>query len=235
MVWKREGAAFAVDGKAEEGGEKSPHGFLGQYVDGETGLHYNLHRYYDPGTARFLTPDPIGFDGGVNFYRFVRNPIQYVDPLGLFELMVKPRCDWNRAQKDAFNKKVKRYNEEIQDRGGKIAVKPCARDPKTAAKVWEDCGKKPPKQRSPKSRGAKADCTRDIDHIIDVQMGGPQHPPEVCENLKPVNTSVNRSMGAQFKDQVAASTKGKQYAFLTAVVIEKPDCPDKTPRTPACK
>ncbi len=34
--------------------------YLGQYYDEETGLHYNRHRYYDPDTGRYLTPDPIG-------------------------------------------------------------------------------------------------------------------------------------------------------------------------------
>jgi len=32
--------------------------FPGQYYDHETGLHYNYHRYYDPRTGRYLTPDP---------------------------------------------------------------------------------------------------------------------------------------------------------------------------------
>jgi len=32
----------------------------GQYLDRETGLHYNLFRYYDPDCARFTQPDPIG-------------------------------------------------------------------------------------------------------------------------------------------------------------------------------
>ena len=32
--------------------------FPGQYYDQETGLHYNYHRYYDPGIGRMLSPDP---------------------------------------------------------------------------------------------------------------------------------------------------------------------------------
>jgi RHS repeat-associated protein len=56
----------------------------GQYYDSETGLHYNWHRYYDPSTGRYLTPDPIGLDGGVNLYLYaMNNPILLIDPYGL--------------------------------------------------------------------------------------------------------------------------------------------------------
>ncbi|MBV4477993.1 RHS repeat domain-containing protein, partial [Pseudomonas botevensis] len=57
--------------------------FQGQYFDAESGLHYNRHRYYDPDTGRYLTPDPVKLAGGLNQYRYVPNPTGWVDPLGL--------------------------------------------------------------------------------------------------------------------------------------------------------
>ncbi|MGY3925096.1 DUF6531 domain-containing protein [Aeromonas jandaei] len=61
----------------------TPLRFQGQYFDAETGLHYNRHRYYQPETGRFITPDPIGLAGGLNNYQYAPNPIGWVDPLGL--------------------------------------------------------------------------------------------------------------------------------------------------------
>ncbi len=60
--------------------------FPGQYYDAETGLHYNYQRYYDAGTARFMTEDPIGFGGDdENLYRYVWNdPVNWFDNRGLF-------------------------------------------------------------------------------------------------------------------------------------------------------
>ncbi len=57
--------------------------FQGQHADPETGLYYNRYRYYDPRAGRYITQDPIGFKGGNNFYRYTRNPVRRVDPLGL--------------------------------------------------------------------------------------------------------------------------------------------------------
>ena len=41
-------------------------------------------RYFDPGSGRWTTPDPIGFDGGINLYAFVQNnPLAHLDLYGL--------------------------------------------------------------------------------------------------------------------------------------------------------
>ncbi|MFC1825691.1 RHS repeat-associated core domain-containing protein [Thermodesulfobacteriota bacterium] len=58
--------------------------FPGQYYDQETGLHYNYHRYYDPRTGRYITPDPIGLSGGLNLFLYSDvNPTNKIDPNGL--------------------------------------------------------------------------------------------------------------------------------------------------------
>lgn len=64
-------------------GTECPLRFPGQYHDSETGLHYNVHRYYDPHTARYLTPDPLGLAPSANPYTYVPNPLAVSDPLGL--------------------------------------------------------------------------------------------------------------------------------------------------------
>ena len=56
--------------------------FPGQYEDPETGLHYNRYRYYDPDSGRYLSPDPIGIDGGHDYFAYAPNPINWYDAMG---------------------------------------------------------------------------------------------------------------------------------------------------------
>jgi len=80
---------------------ENPFRFPGQYYDPETGLHYNYFRYYNPQTGRYITPDPIGLEGGINLFAYVdsvgkppseanlytytgNNPVNYIDPSGLW-------------------------------------------------------------------------------------------------------------------------------------------------------
>jgi len=65
--------------------------FQGQYLDRETGLHYNTFRYYDPDIGRFTTPDTIGLEGGLNLYQYAPNPFMWVDPWG-----------WNKNRNSAI-------------------------------------------------------------------------------------------------------------------------------------
>lgn len=73
--------AVAIPGLSESA--MQPLRWQGQYFDEETGLHYNRFRYYDPDAGRFVTPDPIGLEGGFNQYAYAPNPVEWFDPLGL--------------------------------------------------------------------------------------------------------------------------------------------------------
>lgn len=68
---------------SSSGSITNPFRFTGREYD-ETGLYFYRARYYDPSTGRFLSEDPIGFNAGINFYRYVsNNPVNLIDPTGL--------------------------------------------------------------------------------------------------------------------------------------------------------
>ncbi|WWT62941.1 RHS repeat-associated core domain-containing protein [Burkholderia pyrrocinia] len=67
-------------------------------------MHYNRYRYYDPGSGRFISKDPIGLAGGINVYQYAPNSTEWTDPLGL---------EGNRANRRAGN-----ILQDIDARGG---------------------------------------------------------------------------------------------------------------------
>jgi len=84
VVWSAHYEAFG-DATVQLHEVEQPLRFLGQYFDGESGLHYNRARYYDPALGSYLSADPALPPGSANQYRYVSgNPINLSDPLGLF-------------------------------------------------------------------------------------------------------------------------------------------------------
>ena len=237
IVWSRQASAFGHDRSTSEGAGSftCPIRFQGQYRDPETGLDYNYHRHYDTFVGRYLTPDPLGIHAGPNGYRYVPEPLTWIDPYGLFTATIIPRCDWNKDQMTAFNDKIDRYNTEIQKRqeAGEpgIVISPCERSSKSASEAYKKCqdinGRK--KEGSPDGKGKATDCKDDIDHIVDKQMGGEDN----CKNYVPVNASVNRSLGSQMKREIAANAGDNVLTFVSKGT--KAHCDDTTERTPACK
>ncbi|ALO95105.1 hypothetical protein SHL15_4003 [Streptomyces hygroscopicus subsp. limoneus] len=90
LVWQHRTTLWGTDFSTPEpstGSVDCPLRFPGQYADHETGLHYNLHRYYDPETARYISPDPLGLAPSSNPHAYVVNALGWTDPLGL-----APKC-----------------------------------------------------------------------------------------------------------------------------------------------
>ena len=64
--------------------------------------YLTLHRAYSSKLKRFIHPDPLGIDGGVNVYMWANmNPLAFVDPYGL-EAMLNAiaRDEWGNLKPD---------------------------------------------------------------------------------------------------------------------------------------
>jgi RHS repeat-associated protein len=83
VVWEDEAVPFGESAGAS-GLIASRLKFTGKDLDAATGLYYFNARWYDSGTGRFTSEDPIR-DGG-NWYRYAAgNPLTRIDPTGLEE------------------------------------------------------------------------------------------------------------------------------------------------------
>ena len=99
--------------------------FPGQYYDEESGLHYNRHRYYDPETGQYLSPDPLGLAGGVRPQGYVHNPNGWLDPLGLANyarvdngtLYIKNKFEPGSAEDLELRQHVADWNAQLEAAG----------------------------------------------------------------------------------------------------------------------
>ncbi|WP_141400705.1 RHS repeat-associated core domain-containing protein [Pseudoxanthomonas wuyuanensis] len=84
VVWSATDYTAYGTAKLASGAQiEQPWRFPGQYLDTESGLHYNLRRYYDADTGRYVSEDPLRFDSAINFYPYAKNsPSNLIDPTG---------------------------------------------------------------------------------------------------------------------------------------------------------
>ncbi|GEM_PF-973907 len=111
VVWRFESEAFGTgkpdtDPDADDTKTNIRLRFPGQYGDGETGLYYNINRYYDPKIGRYITADRMGPAWHVqrylsnlgapgepplelNSYVYTaNNPLRWIDPTGLWSISI---------------------------------------------------------------------------------------------------------------------------------------------------
>jgi len=82
-------------GKVLVGAATGGYAFTGREGNDESGVYYYRARYYDAQSGRFISEDPIGFGGGINFYSYVHNsPTNLVDPLGLLDSASPWQVGW---------------------------------------------------------------------------------------------------------------------------------------------
>ncbi|GAB2918521.1 DUF6531 domain-containing protein [Streptomyces mayteni] len=97
VVWRNRASVWGGSVGGPDGDVSVPLRFPGQYADEETGWHYNHHRHYDPGIARYTSPDPLGLAPAPNHYGYVHNPHVWVDPLGLAAHLFENQLPGNLA------------------------------------------------------------------------------------------------------------------------------------------
>jgi len=99
--------------------------FTGREYDDFTGLHYYRARFYDARLGRFISEDPIGFEGNdVNLFVYVHNnPLNYFDPEGT-QVRADSRWEpWPREENTKMVTKIRSMpNPEITDRWERLVA-----------------------------------------------------------------------------------------------------------------
>ncbi|WAL74359.1 DUF6531 domain-containing protein [Kitasatospora sp. YST-16] len=176
----------------------TPLRFPGQYFDPETRLHYNLNRYYDPETARYTSPDPLGLSPAPNPDGYVHNPHTWCDPLGLAPAK-DPDAD---LRKDLMGKAKKHGDKHVaglpEDAEGPGAY--AAGKDRTTGKVYYGLS------------GGDDGHHEDVTNAMPSESQHPSgRPPGMCAEPRMFTNAIKDGADPKNIDLVTVNTKGKKF------------------------
>ncbi|QRX96451.1 MULTISPECIES: RHS repeat-associated core domain-containing protein [Streptomyces] len=177
----------------------TPLRFPGQYFDPETGLHYNLNRYYDPETARYVTPDPLGLSPAPNPDAYVHNPHTWCDPLGLM-----PKNQGNPLKKELMGLGKERV-QHVADSLGEDERPPGAyavgKDRTTGKIYYGDSGPETGHEKAVIDAMPKESQRKETDN----------RPPGVCAEPRMFTNAIKDGADPKNIDLVTVNPKGGKF------------------------
>jgi len=111
----------------------TPYLYTGRRIDGFSNLYNNRNRMLNTRVGRFLSRDPIGFNGGLNLFGYAKNnPLRFLDPFGLLTKREALEHYWG----------VDGMPGEPLDMAFDELYKTGSLDPTQFPKIWAEIGKK---------------------------------------------------------------------------------------------
>ncbi|SEN20814.1 DUF6531 domain-containing protein [Actinacidiphila rubida] len=180
--------------------------FPGQYADAETGWYFNYFRHYDPQSARYATPDPLGLDPSPNPQTYVGNPFAWIDPLGL-ETKYRVLPGWKDGEPTDVTW------------GGNVQYSPVDEHgrpgPMTAEIHQHMLGQKTgPKISEDSLPGWDGNYVMNRGHLLAASLGGSNTIPE---NFVAMHRVTNSPIMSYYEDQIAKAV-GKNGHVVTYTV-----------------
>lgn len=186
----------------------TPLRFPGQYFDPETRLHYNLHRYYDPETARYTSPDPLGLSPAPNADGYVHNPHTWCDPLGL---MPDPNDATRKHLMDLGKKRITDVASTLGDDETPPGAYTVGKDRTTGKIYYGDSG--------PETGHEQA--------VTDAMPKESHHergrPPGVCGEPRMFTNAIKDGADPKNVDLVTVNPKGKKFKMCSNCQTWVPD------------
>jgi RHS repeat-associated protein len=134
---------------AASGSTATPAGFVGgegYQTDADSGIMLLGERYYDPSLGRFISRDPIRYEGGWNLYGYCHDdPVNSIDPTGESDDTVRDTSQTDVKKFESLKDMVKKQLDEMLKKHQGIWDEMLTKPPKKPLEGWKAMGKFNPK------------------------------------------------------------------------------------------